>query len=89
LAARTPAYVSREAGAAELGISPETWDRWADTGILPPPALGFPTSTPRWKWTDVESWLAGKPEPDTEDPFIAGARRMKDGPSQNKKCRAS
>ena len=25
---RTPAYVSRENGAAELGISVQTWDRW-------------------------------------------------------------
>ena len=28
LPARTPAFVSREIGAAELGVSPETWDRW-------------------------------------------------------------
>jgi hypothetical protein len=85
LPARTPAFVSREVGAAELGISPETWDHWVDMGTLPSPSSGFPSSTPRWKWTDVEAWLAGKAEETAEDPFIAGARRMKDGPSQNKK----
>jgi hypothetical protein len=25
---RTPAYVDRETGAAELLISPDTWDQW-------------------------------------------------------------
>jgi hypothetical protein len=56
---RTPAFVSREVGAAELGISPETWDHWVRDGILPPPAPGFPTSTPRWRWLDVDRKLAG------------------------------
>jgi hypothetical protein len=32
---RTPAYVSREVGAAELCISPETWDRMVAAGELP------------------------------------------------------
>jgi len=57
---RTPAFVSREIGAAELGISPETWDRWVANGILPPASPGFPASTPRWRWMDVDHKLAGK-----------------------------
>jgi hypothetical protein len=60
LPVRTPAFVSREVGAAELGISPETWDRWISEGILPPAAPGFPASTPRWRWMDVDHKLAGK-----------------------------
>jgi hypothetical protein len=60
LPARTPAFVSREVGAAELVISPETWDRWVSEGILPAAAPGFPTSTPRWRWMDVDHKLAGK-----------------------------
>jgi hypothetical protein len=60
LPARTPAFVSRELGAAELVVSPETWDRWVRDGILPAPAPGFPASTPRWRWLDVDRKLAGK-----------------------------
>ena len=60
LPARTPAFVSREVGAAELVISPETWDRWVSEGIPPAAAPGFPTSTPRWRWMDVDHKLAGK-----------------------------
>jgi hypothetical protein len=89
LPVRTPAYVSREVGAAELVISPETWDRWVDDGILPPVAPGFPSSTPRWKWADVDRKLSGAPESLTVDPFLAGAGRMKNGPPQNGKFKAA
>jgi hypothetical protein len=58
LPARTPAYVSRNVGAAELCISPETWDEWVKTGILPPPRyLGTTGKNPRWKWSEVEARL--------------------------------
>jgi hypothetical protein len=57
---RTPAYVDRETGAAELRISPGTWDEWVKDGRLPKPAPGFPTSTPRWRWEDVDRLLAGR-----------------------------
>jgi len=33
LPARTPAFVSREQGAAELAISAGTWDKWVQTGL--------------------------------------------------------
>jgi hypothetical protein len=59
LPTRPPSYVSRETGAAEVGISPETWDRWVANGILPLPASGFPASTPRWRWLDVDRKLSG------------------------------
>jgi hypothetical protein len=87
LPVRTPAYVSREVGAAELMVSPETWDRWVGDGILPQPAPGFPASTPRWNWADVDRKLKGEPEALVVDPFIAGAGHMKDGARQNRKYR--
>lgn len=86
LPARTPSYVDREIGAAELVISPETWDRWVENGTLPPPAPGFPQSSPRWKWKDVDQRLSGGDDaPDPIDPFMAGAARMKHGTPPNPK----
>ena len=58
LPARTPAFVSREVGAAELCISPDTWDRMVDRQELPPAAIV--SGMPRWKWEAVEAWLSGK-----------------------------
>jgi hypothetical protein len=69
---RTPAYVDRETGAAELRISPETWDQWVKAGILPGPAPGFPISTPRWRWADVDGKLAGRVD-SSQDAFLKGA----------------
>ena len=78
LPARTPAFVSREVGAAELGISPQTWDRWVTDGILPPVAPGFPVSTPRWRWLDVDRKLAGKnTELNTLEPYLAGIGKIR------------
>lgn len=57
---RTPAYVDRETGAAELGISPDTWDQWVKAGRIPPASPGFPAGSPRWRWQDVDARLAGK-----------------------------
>lgn len=58
---RTPAYVGRETGAAELQISPDTWDKWVKDGVLPPPCNTFPEGTPRWRWQDVDAKLANRP----------------------------
>jgi hypothetical protein len=69
---RTPAYVDRETGAAELRISPETWDKWVVEGILPSPAPGFPDSTPRWRWADVDRKLSGSSASDA-DQFVVAA----------------
>jgi hypothetical protein len=57
---RTPAYVGRETGAAELQISPDTWDQWVKDGRLPPPLDSFPSGTPRWRWEDVDRKLSGR-----------------------------
>jgi hypothetical protein len=57
---RTPAFVDRVTGAAELLVSPQTWDNWVKEGRLPPPSEGFPESTPRWRWADVDRKMSGK-----------------------------
>jgi hypothetical protein len=75
LPARTPAYVDRETGAAELRISPETWDKWVTDGVLPKPAPGFPASSPRWRWADVDRKLAGHSASDA-DRFVEAAGRL-------------
>jgi len=78
LPARTPAFVSREVGAAELGISPATWDEWVRAGHLPPPAPGFPVSTPRWRWLDVDRKLAGETAEFTAlEPYLAGIDKIR------------
>ena len=58
LPTRTPTFVSREVGAAELCISPDTWDRMVDRKELPLPVIV--SGMPRWKWEVVEAWLSGK-----------------------------
>jgi hypothetical protein len=85
LPSRTPAYVDRATGAAELRISPETWDHWVDIGILPRPAPGFPTSTPRWRWADVDRKLAGL-SANQADEFIQTAGSLR-GPTKIRKRR--
>jgi hypothetical protein len=83
LPVRTPAFVSREVGAAELGISPETWDRWVRDGLLPPAASGFPSSTPRWRWQDVDHKLAGNGADSTAlDQYLAGIEKIRE-PKKN------
>jgi hypothetical protein len=59
---RTPAYVGRETGAAELQISADTWDQWVKEGRLPPASDGFPNGAPRWRWEDVDRKLSGRVE---------------------------
>lgn len=71
---RTPVYVGRETGAAELEISPGTWDEWVKGGRLPPPCNTFPEGTPRWRWEDVDRRLsAQKASTGTSDAAMAGA----------------
>jgi hypothetical protein len=69
---RTPAYVNRETGAAELLISPDTWDQWVKEGRLPPPGDTFPAGTPRWRWEDVDLKLSGQKATGT-DAALRGA----------------
>jgi hypothetical protein len=73
---RTPAYVDRETGAAELQISPDTWDQWVKERIIPPPSDKFPAGTPRWRWDDVDRKFSGRTASDTTDAAMQGALRF-------------
>lgn len=88
LPSRTPAYVDRETGAAELRISPETWDSWVDRKILPAPAPGFPPSTPRWRWADVDRKLAGQPLGDL-DRLREATRNLRGAPKKGRHDKAA
>lgn len=72
---RTPAYVSRETGAAELEISPDTWDKYVREGRIPPHCDTFPDGTPRWRWADVDRKLAGKKDAG-ESAAVRGAQNF-------------
>jgi hypothetical protein len=83
LPVRTPAYVDRETGAAELVISPATWDQWVADGRLPAPAPGFPANAPRWRWADVDRRMSGKVDSDA-DAFVAAAGKLRHGPNKGR-----
>jgi hypothetical protein len=70
---RTPAYVDRETGAAELLISTDTWDQWVKEGRLPPPCDTFPSGTPRWRWEDEDRKLSSKKAADTDAAGLGAA----------------
>jgi hypothetical protein len=76
---RTPAYVSREVGAAELCVSPETWDRMVAAGELPKADKRFLGTMPRWEWAAVQVHLRGGDERATmqEDVYVRGADNAK------------
>ena len=77
---RTPAYVSRTIGAAELCISVSLWDSWVNKGQLPPPAPGFPHTAPRWRWADIDAYLSGMGASDN----LNGANRCANNPDAKK-----
>ncbi len=58
LKSRLTKFVSRESGAAELEVSPDTWDGMVTCGIIPKPVmLGPNRNLPRWFWPAVEKRL--------------------------------
>jgi predicted DNA-binding transcriptional regulator AlpA len=64
LASRLTAYVSRETGAAELQVSPSTWDEMVESGHLPKPVrLGRTGTILRWRCEDIDSALRGTHAP--------------------------
>jgi hypothetical protein len=69
LPSRTPAYVSIEVGAAELCISPDTWDEWVKVGRLPR-ATFYKGRIPRWRWSDVDAILKGSGANVDKEPFF-------------------
>lgn len=87
LPVRTPVYVSREVGAAELCISPETWDAMVARGELPPPDNKIGGVMPRWKWHRVEDWLSGKncEAEVARDPYVTGAEGLNGQTQENRR----
>lgn len=60
LTSRLTAFVTKEEGAAELRISPSTWDDMVKRRQLPKPYLVGPNKDlPRWRWTEVEKRVIG------------------------------
>jgi hypothetical protein len=77
LTSRLTAYVSREQGAAELQVSPSTWDAMEECGQLPKPCLIGPNKDiKRWRWADVDRHIAGEnivdPNQQELEPFFRG-----------------
>lgn len=76
---RPPAFVSRETGARELDISPDTWDAMVSRGLLPEPVrVGINSTTKRWRWMDVEQAVCGTATSGGPiDPFMEGLKNGK------------
>jgi predicted DNA-binding transcriptional regulator AlpA len=74
LTSRLTAYVTREEGAAELRVSPSTWDEMVECGQIPPPRrLGRSGNILRWRWADVDNLLSGgEIADDQREPFFRG-----------------
>jgi predicted DNA-binding transcriptional regulator AlpA len=74
LTSRLTAYVTREEGAAELRVSPSTWDEMVECGQIPPPRrLGRSGNILRWRWADVDKHLTGgEIVDDQREPFFRG-----------------
>jgi predicted DNA-binding transcriptional regulator AlpA len=69
---RLTAYVTREEGAAELRISPSTWDEMIACGQLPKPIrIGRMGTILRWRWDDVDKRLRAD-DADTPEPYFRG-----------------
>jgi hypothetical protein len=85
LTTRPTAFVTREEGAAELRISPSTWDEMGACGLLPKPCMVGPNQDlPRWLWREVEDRIAGEHRDDGKEaePFF---RRLADGKTKDAK----
>ena len=73
LPSRLTAYVTREEGAAELRISPSTWDEMVECGKLPQPVrMGRNGTIKRWRWADVDSRLRND-DPEHSEPYFRGS----------------
>jgi predicted DNA-binding transcriptional regulator AlpA len=73
LTSRLTAYVTREEGAAELRVSPSTWDEMVECGQIPPPRrFGKSGNVVRWRWADVDKRLSEGEIDDQPEPFFRG-----------------
>ena len=72
LSPRLTAYVTREEGAAELRVSPSTWDEMVECGQLPKAIrLGRTGTILRWRWADVDSRLRNN-DAEPSEPYFRG-----------------
>jgi predicted DNA-binding transcriptional regulator AlpA len=82
LSPRLTAYVTREEGAAELRVSPSTWDEMVECGQLPRPVrMGKMGTIKRWRWADIDSSLRND-DADSPEPYF---RRVGNGPAKDRK----
>ncbi|GGG77820.1 hypothetical protein GCM10011415_28400 [Salipiger pallidus] len=72
--ARPLAYVSAKTMAGLLDASESTiWD-WARKGLIPKP-VKLPSGSTRWRWAEVDRFIAGAAEsPDDSDPILRASR---------------
>jgi hypothetical protein len=73
LPSRTPTYVDRQTGAAELCISVDIWDELTEEGGLVGPPDFYIRNRPRWSWSRIMAKLEGKHRSEAapqEEPFF-------------------
>jgi predicted DNA-binding transcriptional regulator AlpA len=79
LTSRRTAFVTREEGAAELRISPSTWDDMVKRRQLPKPYLVGPNKDlPRWWWIEVEKKIIADRRDENgneQEPYFRGLAR--------------
>lgn len=78
-----PDFVSAETLAYRLDCSRSTIDDYVRRGLLPAPQ--FVGNLQRWRWSDVEAWIAvrsglgdadSNASNDEEDAYFAGVKRV-------------
>jgi hypothetical protein len=76
---RVTTFVGRESGAAELQVSPSTWDEMEARGQLPKPYLVGPNhDLKRWRWCEVEAKIVGVDRVEhceSHEPYFRGLAR--------------
>jgi predicted DNA-binding transcriptional regulator AlpA len=85
LNSRLTAFVSAATGAAELQVSPSTWDEMEKCGQLPKPYLLGPNADiKRWYWPEVVKRIVGDAADDQQqrEPFFRG---LTDGTTKERK----
>jgi hypothetical protein len=77
LTTRLTVFVTREEGAAELRVSPSTWDEMEEREQLPKPYLVGPNKDlKRWRWIEVERMIVGEECDDQQqEPYFRGLAR--------------
>lgn len=79
LTSRLTAFVTREEGAAELRISPSTWDDMVKHKQLPQPYLIGPNhDIKRWRWSEIERRIVGDESGEDDqpgEPYFRGLAR--------------